>query len=639
MKGIHSYCSLLCFSFLFLTYGSNLGTTHVAHVAITRIRDEEGKNKNEKEEITKGQYSYIEEGTKRDEQVGHSAKETDKHNDEQSDELSDDKTDIQRTEKENVDSSEHSGDDGMDEYFNVDVEELSLFPDPNELYDFLMEEKKEENGKSSRSTSTDSRDSSGNGSSSGSSRSLPRNKTLENLKGAIKSGNLTREHFLQLYKSALSHFDVDGYTFLMQKIMHKEYNERFAQKVKRLNESNPHCDKVEKHDERKAKQKRKRRAPNEMGGNNIDYPGGPVRSTYGNNLSKWMKDSLENIESPESIKEPGLANMLIQSLTMVKGLIQSVASSVVDIVPPLIPPPIWINRPLPCLPMVTGKNCLGSILYPITAAEFVTADITDSIMNGVISSFPAKYASKVGKTSDTLYRICAMAYLGMYCASIFPICWLPVGLRVSETMSLCFPQCLATLIACPGFWIDDIEGPCSNTSVPPFCSFSIFVNQKIVPPQLTSYDDSHNYPSTCPSKDDEYDIPDELYEHEKETNDMFLKEKKAYSKLSILPIIYPNLVPNLYNNKTKIHEMETCKCMDIIHLCKKHFAIPVIRNGNSVFNSTHEEPVKLSSMQNKCCKKCKPIWKILFPTEKKVDLRGSPVYPRRAKLLSGIVQR
>lgn len=69
---------------------------------------------------------------------------------------------------------------------------------------------------------------------------------------------------------------------------------------------------------------------------------------------------------------PGVSNMSMMSMTMLKSLIQSVAAVVVDIVPPLIPPPIWIMRwallvawqdrrnrrrlfrPLPCLPMLTG---------------------------------------------------------------------------------------------------------------------------------------------------------------------------------------------------------------------------------------------------------------------------------------------
>lgn len=41
---------------------------------------------------------------------------------------------------------------------------------------------------------------------------------------------------------------------------------------------------------------------------------------------------------------PGIQLMAMVSLMMVKGIVQSVAGAVIDIVPPLIPPPVWINR-------------------------------------------------------------------------------------------------------------------------------------------------------------------------------------------------------------------------------------------------------------------------------------------------------
>eukprot|EP00366_Plasmodium_knowlesi_P003650 XP_002261147.1 [Plasmodium knowlesi strain H] len=495
----------------------------------------------------------------------------------------------------------------------VDTEALVNLANPNDLYDLLVGKEK------GRAEDADLVDESPK--LKGRWRNAP--------KGGSQLGQVDKDTFLTLYESALSHFDVDGYGVFMQEVISQGRRKDEQMEGKRwrkgTRESRPHCDRgvrsavinrVGSDGRRIPRGVTRREKKTETGQattNNVEYPGGAIRSAYGNNLSKWMKDSLEDIESPASIKEPGLANMLIQSLTMVKGLIQSVASSVVDIVPPLIPPPVWINRPLPCLPMVTGKNCLGSILYPITSAEFVIADITDSIMNGIISSFPSKYASKVGKTSDAQYRLCAMAYLGMYCASIFPICWMPIGLKVAETMSVCLPQCLATLIACPGFWIDDIEGPCSNASVPPFCSFSVFVNQKIVPPQLTSYDDSHSYPDTCPEHDYEYDTPEELYEHEDvQTESVYTKKRDSYSNAT-LPV-YPDLVTKLYPNGPTAEELDSCKCVQMSSLCKRYFAIPVLRKRHPVFYPSHEEPVKLSPHQRRCCRVCKPIWRVLFPS-------------------------
>merc|ERR1711972_1045384 len=93
-----------------------------------------------------------------------------------------------------------------------------------------------------------------------------------------------------------------------------------------------------------------------------------------------------------------------QSLGMGAGLVQSAVSAVIHTVPPLIPPPAWNNQPLPCAPMITGHNCFGAVLYPITVADFAIADVTDSMLDGTIDGFPNTYASKVGKTSDEMYR-------------------------------------------------------------------------------------------------------------------------------------------------------------------------------------------------------------------------------------------
>merc|ERR1712048_151730 len=74
------------------------------------------------------------------------------------------------------------------------------------------------------------------------------------------------------------------------------------------------------------------------------------------------------------------------------GMIQAVISAMVHIVPPLVPPPMWNNQPLSCVPMVTGHNCFGAVLYPITMADFMIADVTDSMLDGVIAGFPNTYA-------------------------------------------------------------------------------------------------------------------------------------------------------------------------------------------------------------------------------------------------------
>merc|ERR1719478_919293 len=87
--------------------------------------------------------------------------------------------------------------------------------------------------------------------------------------------------------------------------------------------------------------------------------------------------------------------LIPQALNMGMGMVQTVVAMIVDVVPPLIPPPVWNNMPLPCVPMVLGHNCFGAVLHPITMPDFVLADKTDKMMDGYISGFPALYAEKV----------------------------------------------------------------------------------------------------------------------------------------------------------------------------------------------------------------------------------------------------
>ena len=43
-------------------------------------------------------------------------------------------------------------------------------------------------------------------------------------------------------------------------------------------------------------------------------------------------------------------------------------------------------------------------LLQITLADFIMADVTDSVLDGMIDGFPTTYATKVGKTSDAMYK-------------------------------------------------------------------------------------------------------------------------------------------------------------------------------------------------------------------------------------------
>ena len=204
-----------------------------------------------------------------------------------------------------------------------------------------------------------------------------------------------------------------------------------------------------------------------------------------------------------------------QALQTGMGLVQTIAAAVVHIVPPLIPPPVWINMPLPCAPMVTGHNCFGAVLYPITMADFLIADMTDKVMDGYIASFPNTYASKVGKTSDTMYKSCFSAYMSMHCSAIFPRCTTPnsrdEAIPVGGRVPLCLHLCILPLVMCPGFWVGDIIGTCQFVSVPPLCTQAFFWNLWRLPPQYSTYDEANPFPQDCPPEDtSETDAADDL---------------------------------------------------------------------------------------------------------------------------------
>lgn len=195
----------------------------------------------------------------------------------------------------------------------------------------------------------------------------------------------------------------------------------------------------------------------------------------------------------------------VQAFQMGMGLVQTIAAAIVHIVPPLIPPPVWINMPLPCAPMVTGHNCFGAVLYPITLADFLIADMTDKVMDGYIAGFPNTYATKVGKTSDGMYKSCFSAYKSMQCSAIFPRCTMPFtrdeAIPVGGRVPLCLHLCILPLVMCPGFWIGDILGTCQFVSIPPLCTQAFFWNLWRLPPQFKQYDDANPFPQACPKED------------------------------------------------------------------------------------------------------------------------------------------
>jgi len=227
-------------------------------------------------------------------------------------------------------------------------------------------------------------------------------------------------------------------------------------------------------------------------------PGGPTQRIFGMDAAKLV-DKLTQSASGSASGQAGLSGMLaLQAITTGAGLLQTVMSTAVQIVPRFFPP----FMPLPCMPMVTGTNCLGAIQHPITTADFVSAPQTDAALDGVIAGFPTLYARKVGSTSDAAYKTCFSAYMGMHCASAFPRCATPQAAQSPSPIGrlpMCFTHCLATLIACPGMWLEDIMGECMTVSVPPMCSVSVFANYWLLPPQYTSGEAAGAVDQSCPS--------------------------------------------------------------------------------------------------------------------------------------------
>lgn len=252
-------------------------------------------------------------------------------------------------------------------------------------------------------------------------------------------------------------------------------------------------------------------------GGSAAFPGGAAVA-MGTSFTKDLLQVTDGATGPAAVGAALPAILSNTGFSNAKALMQTIVAAAVHIVPPMVGPPAWDNQPLSCVPMVTGHNCFGAVLHLITAADFVLADVTDSMMDGVVAGFPATYAQKVGKTSDETYKACAAAYFSMHCASLFPRCenprardeMLPAGGR----LPMCLHLCIVPLVMCPGFWVNDIMGPCSMVSVPPLCTQAFFWNVQNIPPQYASADDANPYPKDCPEYDAELDGAEDpsLYE-------------------------------------------------------------------------------------------------------------------------------
>ena len=105
------------------------------------------------------------------------------------------------------------------------------------------------------------------------------------------------------------------------------------------------------------------------------YPGGVARRVFGLDFGKQLLELSENANGPASAGLIAPMALSRQALSTGMGLVQSSIAAMLHVVPPLVPPPLWNNQPMTCVPMVSGHNCFGAVTYPITMADFVLADV------------------------------------------------------------------------------------------------------------------------------------------------------------------------------------------------------------------------------------------------------------------------
>jgi hypothetical protein len=232
------------------------------------------------------------------------------------------------------------------------------------------------------------------------------------------------------------------------------------------------------------------------------FPGGAVGPVFSFDLARRLYEFSKHVQGPASAGLVAPMALSTQALANGTGRVQAAIASLVHVVPPMVPPPAWNNQPLSCVPMAAGHNCFGTVLYPITMADFMLADVTDSMLDGYVASFPGLYARKVGKTSADMYKSCFAAYMGPMCSSVFPRCVAPQSrdevVPVGGSVPVCLHMCVMPLVMCPGFWVDDLVDSCSSVSVPPFCSQAEFHNPTRTPPQYVTFDEANPFAATCP---------------------------------------------------------------------------------------------------------------------------------------------
>jgi hypothetical protein len=288
---------------------------------------------------------------------------------------------------------------------------------------------------------------------------------------------------------------------------------------------NPHCDTGPRGPKvvRKVEQKRSSNPFNNM-------------PTITFDMAKLTQDVLMKATSPMGAAQGAAGMVAMTGMMMVKSMVQSAAATAVSIGPPMIPPPVWNNMPLPCVPMVTGANCFGAVLYPITFADSLLADVTDSVMTGMKKQFRVTFLQRAGHQPDRVYQRCFKAYMSLMCSELFPMCTNPQGrdemIPFIGRVPTCFTSCLAVIAACPGFSFDDIAGPCSEISLPPLCTQAIYLRDDLSRDEMTEDDVTAKLNSKCADYNPQLDAgedpllyetepPEKLFHSQHEVQEMF----------------------------------------------------------------------------------------------------------------------
>jgi hypothetical protein len=97
---------------------------------------------------------------------------------------------------------------------------------------------------------------------------------------------------------------------------------------------------------------------------------------------------------------------------------------------------------------------------------------------------------------------------GSFVGQLFKIMFQSYDVQIPAVgkVPMCFPVCINVLVQCPGFTVEDLQGPCNEMAVPPMCALATYSRTDSLPPQTTSFDQSNSYPSECPKYNAEIDV-------------------------------------------------------------------------------------------------------------------------------------